>query len=147
MQEACNKCRELIRQDATFVAAYQGLAEVLFLRGQRPAAEETLRQILRIDPSNLLAHYTLPIYMLKQERSLSAIAKLQAVLGRNPHFAPGHNLLGIAYEQTGNTAAQVGEFQQPVWLDPAFLEAKTILKQVLQQANSQSGKPTRPWPQ
>jgi Flp pilus assembly protein TadD len=43
-----------------------------------------------------------------------------------------HNLLGVAYAQSGNNNGAVGEFREAVRLDPGFQEAPNNLNLALE---------------
>ena len=50
--DACDEYRATIGLDKTFVPAYQNLAAVLYKQGKTVAARQTLRDLLKVDPSN-----------------------------------------------------------------------------------------------
>jgi Flp pilus assembly protein TadD len=52
-------------------------------------------------------------------------------VNQQPDFAPAHNLLGIAYAQSGNTASAIEQFRRALALDPGLVDARSNLDQAL----------------
>ena len=61
---------------------------------------------------NVQARYTLAVCLLEEKDARSAIEELSRALERQQNFVAAHNLLGVAYAQTGNTQAAVEHFGQ-----------------------------------
>ncbi|HKV42552.1 MAG TPA: tetratricopeptide repeat protein, partial [Blastocatellia bacterium] len=88
-------------------------------------------RVLNVDPANLQARYTLAECFLKKNDTKNAIEELGKILSQNRDFAPGHNLLGVAYAQSGNTQAAIEQFQRALELDPGLSDAHDNLSLAL----------------
>ena len=123
--------RDALKQNPVFAPARLHLSQALYNSGQIESAHRELQHLLNIDPSNLVARYTLATYLLHENNSSGAIEHLTRLVSQQPDFAPTHNLLGVAYAQSSQTKAAIAEFRQALALDPGLPDARSNLDRAL----------------
>ncbi len=85
-------------------------------QGQNQDAAALFRDVLRQDPGNAAAMYSLAVVALHAADPLTALQLGQQGVAAAPHFAPLHNVLGSALQRLGRNAEAVPCFDQALAL-------------------------------
>ena len=85
-------------------------------QGQNEDAAALFRDVLRQDPGNAAAMYSLAVVALHAADPLTALQLGQQGVAAAPHFAPLHNVLGSALQRLGRNAEAVPCFDQALAL-------------------------------
>jgi tetratricopeptide (TPR) repeat protein len=67
---------------------------------------------LAIDPDNLWVHQELAKTLIRMDRKEEAIELLQTAVEINPSFGPGYLMMGLIYEEQGNTEKAEANFRE-----------------------------------
>jgi predicted CXXCH cytochrome family protein len=93
--------KRAIVADPTFVPAYAQLADLYRARRDEARAEAILRQALARNPDSALAHYSLGLALVRQQRLDLALEELRRATELEPQSARYGYVYAVALEQTG----------------------------------------------
>ena len=95
--------------------------------GEYATAEQSFREVLKIDPRSYSAYCNLGVIYAKTERLDAAIQAFEQARELAPDV-PGINLnLGLAYYRKEQFGMAIGQFERALQLDPAQLDAVYLL--------------------
>jgi serine/threonine-protein kinase len=94
------------------------LAKAASLAGQDEAAEQHLREALRLQPRDRTALFNLAVVMLKRDRPAEALPLLDVVLREAPAHPTAHLARGQARLKTGDPRGAAADLEQQVKVAP-----------------------------
>ncbi len=111
------------------------------------AAEQTYRQVVELEPGNVLAHSALAYIYAKSGRLDEAITENLTVLSLVPGDYSSHKNLAILYQQTGQVAEAISHAEQALAVAPeadkAALQAFISQMKSLQASSTPTSAPGR----
>ena len=114
------------------VAAVAGCAVVTWFQLKHWRNSETLfRHALAVTRDSAVAHYSLGIALVQQDRLSEGMAHLEQAVRLKPDYPEAHNNLGYALLQQGKVAEAIGHVEEAVRLKPEYAEAYCNLGMVL----------------
>jgi adenylate cyclase len=129
-REAETLLRRATELDPRFAPAFAFLAAVLANSytnrwSASPAealleAEKAARQAVRLDERYPYALWSLAMTSLWARRHDEALSAAEKMIGFNPNFGNGHNLLGVLLHYVGRSEEAIKCFERAVALDPYF---------------------------
>lgn len=100
-EEAIKEFQGILKNDAHFALAYEGIGESQLSMGHVGDAENNFRRALALNPELWQSHNFLGIMYDRQKRFEEAIAEYQAALALKPEQGLVFNNLGMAYFHQG----------------------------------------------
>ena len=138
--EAAQAYRQAIRLNPDFAQAHASMGAILFQQAEFKAAEGEFSRALELDPSNDVVRFNRASCLIRLGRSPEAVRELTVFIQRNRNSAVAHNLLGVAYAQSGNLTAAVIQFGQAIRLDPEISEAQANLDRALEELRQEKAR-------
>ncbi len=99
------------------------LGTTLLAAGDAPAAEDALRQAIRLDVTSFWTWFILGHCHYKQGRYLEAAGDFAVCSARGPDFAWAHFNRGLALARAGRLHDASNAYDRALQLDPRFVEA------------------------
>ena len=136
LRRAVEEFREAIRRDASYAAAYSGLADTWLLLsdyGGVPAgealrqAEPMARRALELDPQLGEAHASMGLILREKGDIVGSIAPLRRAIELNPSYSPAHHWLSLSYADTGRFREAVEAGRAALAVDPEYRMGKRVL--------------------
>ena len=125
--EAINDLDIAIKLDSLQSDYYIKLAEYQILLGKSGKAKESLEKCERIFPENtevLLKLAEIHLYVKQYKESMNYLTKVQNI---TQHIAHTYFIKGLVYQETGDTARAIENFQITVEKQPQHYEAYILL--------------------
>jgi Tfp pilus assembly protein PilF len=91
--------------------------------GQLDQAEQIYRQVLSVDPDNVIANHYLGVIALQVGKNDIAVQLIGRALSVQPDYADAHNNLGNALNNLGRLEEAVTSFEKAVCLKPDYVDA------------------------
>jgi predicted CXXCH cytochrome family protein len=95
----------------SYIPAYVNLADLYRSLGDEKAAEQQLRQGLKVSPENADAHHALGMSLVRQKRTDEAIEELRLASVKAPHSARYIYVYAVALNSTGQPEQAVQVLQ------------------------------------
>jgi tetratricopeptide (TPR) repeat protein len=112
-------------------AEYRANQGALFLAmGNYQAAEESLKEAIRLNPDYALALYNLGVSIAEQGRNQEALPFFEQAEKVGPVSVGLLNALSRAYREVGDVPKAVSAIQRSLALNPNQPEQKNLLKQL-----------------
>ena len=86
-------------------------------------SEDALKKAIELDPNLAIAYNLLVSTYVQTNRLPEALKQLEAVLAKNPNYAPALLTSGIIYTQMGDFAKARDSYEKALALDPNFIPA------------------------
>ncbi len=106
LDEAIALCREGLEHHPDYVSAHIVLGRCLIDKGDDPAAAESLRRVLELDPENIIALRLLSDIALRQQRPAEAVDWLTRLLHIDPMNGEAGELLSLARARMSASPAE-----------------------------------------
>ena len=103
--------------------AQNGLGVSLYLHGDVEGSFQHLREALRINPLSVQDHFVLGRFMLDQGHAEQALPELEAAITIRPHFEPGEEALGRAYEMLSKDSEALVHWRKAQLIEPTSVSA------------------------
>ncbi|HWY26420.1 MAG TPA: DUF1570 domain-containing protein [Candidatus Angelobacter sp.] len=134
-QEARPILEEAVRLDPKLASAYQGLAMVEFLDGNRKKAVEAASRAIELDPKNSLTRYLRGYLAFSESRNVRDAQiedDLRQAIAANPDFLPPYALLAVYLVGGSENLPEALAFaQKAVSIEPGNSNYVLSLAQVL----------------
>lgn len=131
LEEALVLYESVCRTDKMDVEAWMKLSAIQRRLGNIREAEACGRQVVTLQPTLALAHYTLAIALEYQGKMEEALACYDKALKLDPGFALVHYLRGNILHHTGRLDEALIGYRKVIALKPDFFEAMINLAAVL----------------
>ena len=129
--------REGLRAAPANLELQRRMVEVHLIRGDIPNASLANDAILRKDPSDAIALIDRGRILMALHKAQDALTELQRYNANTPDSPLGHYYLGVALQQSGDSAGAKDQFRRVLVLNPDFAPALYSLAQ-LQLADEES---------
>lgn len=97
IRNAINEFQNILKRDANYALAYQGLGQAFLQMEKSEQAEKNLRQALKIDPHLWQSHNLLGILYNQKGRLKEAVAAYKVAINLKPGQGFLFNNLGVSY--------------------------------------------------
>ena len=98
-------------------------AQQLLARGDAARAAGSMQAVLRIEPDNAEAHYTLAVAMRHQRLFPAALSTLETLLAAKPEFGRAHQEVGYNYIALQDYLRAGAAFERAVNADPSLVNS------------------------
>jgi hypothetical protein len=105
-------------------------SQTLAEEGKFGEAEKMLKELLKLSPSNAMAHFNYGVVLTHQERRAKAREQFNKVVELDPKNPRPYFMLGVLAAKDGNADKAAALAQQALDRDPKFGDAKDLLKQL-----------------
>jgi tetratricopeptide (TPR) repeat protein len=130
--EAISEYREAWRLDKWNSDALSNLAYLLDeKKGQAQEAIKLYKQVIELEPGNIIAHGRLGLALAKVDRIDEAIEEFRIVLKARPDDVEMHCNVGILLEKKDKTAEAIEHYRQALKIKPDDSKASNLLKAAL----------------
>jgi len=109
--------KEILTQDPQDSRALNLLGKIYFMQGNFHDAEEQLQASMKIQPE-FDSVYSLALVELKLKKTTAAVVLFDEMLASMKPSPELHDLIGVAYRQTGYVPEAAGQFRKAIALDP-----------------------------
>lgn len=116
-----------VAADRPSAAAHYLIAEMYRGLGKPESMTLALREALRLEPGHARARMALAIHLAESGGEPQAEQEFQALLARDPRFAPGHLNFGTLLLKTGRRDEGIAEIRRAIELAPAYWKAHLAL--------------------
>ena len=113
-------------------------ARQLLAGGQPARAAEAMRAVIRIEPENLEARYTLAVALRHQRLFPAALATLAEVVAQRPAFGRAHQEIGYNHIAEGAYASAGAAFERAVNADPSLLNSWKCLAKLYDDSGNEA---------
>ncbi len=96
-------------------------------QGRYPEAETAYRQVLRLDPTDAVAHNNLGNALLYQQRYPEAEASYRIAIRLDPNYALPQNGLGYLFQAQGRYREAIAQDQRVLEINPNYTLAQRNL--------------------
>lgn len=114
------------------------LGQVLMEQQDLRAAEDALRNAIRLGPGLVEAHFYLGAVLFRQGNNAAAGDCFRAAIKLKPHYDRAHYNLGHCLKQQGNRSGAIEAFRAALRCRLGFAEAHTNLGELLAQAGDKA---------
>ena len=130
-QRAVESSREPFEQQIPWRLAW---AQNLSLAGEQEPARELLERILRADPGQTAARYTLGVVFMHLDRITQAVEAFTEVIAADPAHGDAQNNLGVLLQSLGEPARARQHYTACLAVSPEAIGARYNLGTLLQEA-------------
>jgi tetratricopeptide (TPR) repeat protein len=126
LDEAAAAINQLVTKHPQFAESWLLLGRLQILR-KDPAAEQTLRRFLQMEPRSTQGLFQLGTALLGQNRFAEAANVFREATEIQPDFGPAHFNRGYALARTGQLREAVPSFRQAIRDNPEHIESYLLL--------------------
>ena len=118
-KQAIGDLNESVRKNPDFAEGFSLLGQAYLQQQQFPAAEQSFRRSLALQPAANDVRYQLAMVLLAERRAKDSIAAFAEIVKRDPANASARIGMGTAAAMNGNFELALQAFQSAAKLDPA----------------------------
>ena len=122
--QAVEAYQQAIKLDATFGAAYHGLARAYVNMGRSPDALAPMQTAVRLEPNDSYTHLDLGITLQNLRRFDEALVEINEAKRLSPRDAAVQNYLGNLFLNMGRTTDALAAYQEALRLNPGQAKYK-----------------------
>jgi tetratricopeptide (TPR) repeat protein len=127
LDEAASNIDQITKEHPEFAEGWLLLGRLQILRNQAPAAEQSLRHFLQMEPRSTQGLFQFGTVLLQQNRFPEAAEIFLKAAEIQPDFGPAHFNRGFALARAGQLREAVPSFQQAIRHNPEHIESYLLL--------------------
>ena len=120
----------VLAKDAKNTAALYNTGVLQIQSGKAKSGEKTLWAVLKIEPKHALAAKALGEYYASKKQYKSLLVAVGPVADANPSLADLQYLLGVAYENLGQTSQAIASYTNALQFAPDLKPARDALRKL-----------------
>ncbi|HMJ65517.1 MAG TPA: tetratricopeptide repeat protein, partial [Candidatus Binatia bacterium] len=127
LDEAASNIDQITKEHPEFAEGWLLLGRLQILRNQAPAAEQSLRHFLQMEPRSTQGLFQFGTALLQQNRFPEAAEIFLKATEIQPDFGPAYFNRGFALARAGQSREAVPNFQQAIRHNPEHIESYLLL--------------------